>query len=847
MPLMGRRGFLALVVVLLAACAPGASWAADAAVPVADPIAAEFFEKQVRPVLVEHCVKCHGGEKTRGGLKLTTREGLQKGGELGAVVAPDRPADSLLLQAVRYKNDKLQMPPDRKLPQAKIDALTKWVEMGTPWLDGADLTPAGVKPAAPAAHDGAMTVEQGRNFWSFKPLVRPEAPQVANPGWGRNPIDAFILSKLEQKGLKPAPPADKVALVRRVYFDLIGLPPTPAEVKAFVEDTSPDAYERLIETLLASPHYGEKWGRHWLDLVRYAETNSYERDGPKPHAWRYRDYVIRSFNDDKPYDRFLKEQLAGDELPDAHANPDNIIATGFYRLGIWDDEPVDRPQARYDGLDDIMATVGQVFLGVTIDCARCHDHKIDPLPQRDYYRLLAFFQNIRDYSNGGPGDESPLFMEPAQRQAFEAQRAERERQAQALETLLNEWHANFKQLIEKDPELAKTEETDLGKLIRQHGKRVFGEARFNEYRELRKRYETLKKAPADGPEMALCVTENGREAPPTHVLIRGSAHAPGPRVEPGFFAVLGGSDAAIPPPPPDAKSSGRRTVLADWITSKENPLTARVMANRIWQYHFGRGIVRSSNNFGVQGDLPTHPELLDWLASEFIARGWSIKQMHRLIMTSSAYRMSSRPDATALAADPRNDLFWRFDMRRLTAEELRDTILAVNGTLNKKAFGPSVYPPIPREVMQGQSRPGEGWHTSNAQDSARRSVYVFVKRSLRVPILESFDGAETDKSCPVRFVTVQPTQALGMLNSEFLNTEAQKLANRLRAEAGGELWKQVELGLQLVTQRNPSPAEVDRGVKLVTSLVEEDGATWEAAMRYFCLVTLNLNEFVYLD
>jgi hypothetical protein len=842
----------ALLVLSLAAVArllasPGGALArADAPPTPEDAARVKFFEEKVRPILQANCVKCHGGEKTKAGLRLTSRAAVLAGGDTGPAVVAERAGESLLMQAVGYANDKLQMPPSGKLPQADIDVLGTWVEMGLPWTPGhEEAVPA---PAADA-HGPPKVDDKARAFWSFKPVVRPAVPEVARREWVRNPVDAFVLAKLEAKGFAPAEPADKVALIRRATYDLTGLPPTPAEVEAFVADARPDAYEQLVERLLASPHYGEKWGRHWLDLVRFAETNSYERDGRKANAWRYRDYVIRSFNDDKPYDRFLTEQLAGDEMPGADLNPDAIVATGFYRLGIWDDEPVDREQARYDGLDDIVATVGQTMLGLTVDCARCHDHKIDPVPQRDYYKLLAFFQNIHDFQNGGPADQIPIFTAATGRDAYAAQFKEYEQRVRAARAAVEEMQRDYNQLVQGERaanEAGAAAEATPPKPIEADGGRVLGPERFARYKQLQKELDrVVREAPTA--EKALAVSEFGPQPRETFVLLRGNAHSPGPKVEPGFLEVVSPTEPTIPPPPPGARSSGRRTVLAQWVTSRDNPLTARVMANRIWQYHFGRGIVRSSSNFGYAGDAPTHPELLDWLAAEFVDKGWGMKHMHRLVMTSSAYRMSSAPNPAALAADPRNDLMWRFDMRRLTAEEIRDSILAANGTLNPKMFGPGVFPAIPREVMLGQSRPGEGWEQSPPEEAARRSVYVHAKRSLRVPIIEGFDGAETDKACPVRFVTVQPTQALGMLNGEFLNAEAAKLAERVRKEAGSDVGTQVKLALRLVTSREPSIDEVGRGMKLLTELTESEGVPADRAMNYLCLVALNLNEFVYLD
>jgi hypothetical protein len=751
-----------------------------------------FFESKIRPVFADNCFKCHGETKQKGSLRLDSLAGMLAGGDQGPVLVPGKPEQSLFIKAIGYAEE-LKMPPTKKLPPQQIADLTHWVKMGAPW--------PGANPATPSTtrRSGFQVTEKDRSHWSFQPIKRPTVPVVKNQAWLTNPIDAFILAQLEAGGLQPNPPALKTDLLRRVYYDLTGLPPTPQEVDEFLTDPSPTAYEVLIDRLLASPRYGEKWGRHWLDLVRFAETNSYERDNPKPNAWRFRDYVIRSFNQDKPYDQFIREQLAGDEWyplgSDAPVSPGNapsspvdaITATGYYRLGIWDDEPSDRDQARYDGLDDIVATTGQVFLGLTLDCARCHDHKIDPIPQKDYYSFLAFFNNINHYRNGGRTDEVRLISDAAGGQSYLAL-----------------------------PEDA----TDKA--------------------------EPKKKKKPDL-ETILCVTETAGAPVDTFVLLRGNPNVKGDMVEPAFPQVLGSASPVIPKSPSKATTSGRRLVLANWIASKENQLTARVMVNRLWQYHFGRGIVRSPNNFGLQGDKPTHPELLDWLAAELIANGWRLKPLHRLITTSSAYRMSSRTRPDGLTQDPINDLFWRFDMRRLSAEEVRDSLLAITQTLNLKMFGPGIYPEIPKEVLAGQSRPGDGWGKSPPVEQARRSVYIHVKRSLLTPILERFDVAETDRSSAVRFATTQPTQALTMLNSEFLNQQAEALALRLRREAGNEVDKQVDLALRLATARSPTKQEIRRGLDLIETLRTRNAASPEAALKYFCLMVLNLNELVYLD
>ena len=600
-----------------------------------------------------------------------------------------------------------------------------------------------------------------RSHWSFQPVRQTVPPAWAAQRRGEVPghvIDTFIAERLRQKGLPVPKAATRTTLIRRVTYDLTGLPPTPEAVEAFVNDPSAQAWENLVDRLLESPHYGEKWGRHWLDLVRFAETNSYETDEAKPNAWRYRDYVIRAFNSDKPYDRFIREQLAGDELPDSGA--DGLIATGFYRLGIWDNDPADKELALYDQLDDLVATTGQVFLGLTVDCARCHDHKIDPISQRDYYSLLAFFRNIHPYRNGGGTDEVPL--------------------------------------------------------------------------------------PGDKQAKALAVTEPGPVAPVTHLLRRGNPGSLGEEVQPGFPGVLGASVSTVIPPA-SGRSSGRRRALADWIASPDNPLTARVIVNRVFQHHFGRGLVRTTSDFGVQGSLPTHPELLDWLAGHFIQEGWSLKRLHRLILTSQSYQASATPTAEALKADPANDLFSRFDMRRLTAEEIRDSVLWVGGSGNPRMYGPGMYVALPKEVLASQSVPGKGWGNSPKVEQARRSIYIHVKRSLLSPVLLSFDLAETDRSTPVRFATTQPTQALGMLNGSFFNEQARVLADRIRAEVGSQPRAQVRRALHRVTTRPPSDLEISRGVALLELLTSEEGLGATAALDAFCLLAFNLNEFLYLE
>ena len=824
----------ALLVALLASFA-SQTLAAD---PAPSPEQSQFFESKIRPVLVANCVKCHGPEKQKSGLRLDSRAALLAGGEQGPSIIPGKADESLLIAAVRHEDD-LKMPPSKKLPVDQVADLTRWITMGAPWPGSTDAEPASTSTIRKS---GLAITDKDRAHWAFQSIKRPSSPSVHNLAWVANPIDAFILAKLDAKGLRPSPPASKLELARRLYYDLTGLPPTPREAEAFISNPSPNAYEQLVDRLLDSPHYGEKWGRHWLDLVRYAETNSYERDNPKPSAWRFRDYVIKSFNADKPIDRFISEQLAGDEI--APGDIDALTATGYYRLGIWDDEPTDRDQARFDGLDDIVATTTQVFLGMTVDCARCHDHKIDPIPQKDYYRFVSFFHNINHFHNGGPTDEFPILHGPIDKAAHEAHlldlKSKQNDLKSKIETIENELLANASQGG------ASLKSADVRKLITTDGTKLLGAERIKVYNALSRE---LMAAELEKPskETVLFVTEAGPIAPDTFVLLRGNPHVPGDKIEPGFLTVLGTPPPAIPAPGSKAKTTGRRTALAAWITSPTNPLTSRVLANRVWQYHFGRGLVRSPNNFGTQGDKPTHPELLDWLASELVSNGWRLKSLHKLILTSNAYQMSSRPNPEAAAKDAMNDTFWRYDMRRLTAEEVRDSVLAVSGSLNPKMYGPGVFPEIPAEVMAGQSQPGYGWGKSSREESNRRSIYVHVKRSLLTPILESFDLAETDRSSPVRFSTTQPTQALAMLNGKFLNEQAAILAERLKREAGPEPISQVRLALQFATCRPPADNEIKRGAALLSSLQTQDGISPDEALKTFSLVVLNLNEFLFLD
>jgi mono/diheme cytochrome c family protein len=798
----------------------------------------EFFERDVLPILQAHCFKCHGDiPEVKGGLRLFRREHVFNGGESGPAASLETPDESLILTAIHYR-DGLEMPPAGKLPPAKINTLTRWVREGLPWPH---------ETASGTPGEAGNSLEAGRQYWAYQPRVIPPVPPVKNGPWCRSPIDTFILSRLEEEGLEPSPPADRLTFIRRATYDLLGLPPTPEAIDRFLADDSPRAYERLVDQLLSSPHYGERWGRHWLDLVRFAETNGYERDGAKPYAWRFRDYVIRSFNGDKPFDRFLIEQLAGDELPERTA--DSITATGYYRLGLWDDEPADPEQARYDELDDVVATTAQVFLGITMNCARCHDHKIDPVPQSDYYRFLAFFQDLPPFSDTRDvrsrfnlTDVSP----PEKRRLYEAELSALEAQQDKVITRMRMIEdAGIARMSAEDRQAAAANDRQAvidGKLAE-----VLNEGEAAEYTQLKLEREAIKKAPQPDRDLALSINHCQVPPPQTHVLIRGNPDAPGDPVAPGFPRVLADADPLLPAIASDARTSGRRTVLAEWIASSENPLSARVLANRLWQHHFGRGIVPTPNDFGKFGEPPTHPELLDWLAGQVVQNGWELKPLHRMIMLSSTYRMSSRSSAAGMAVDPGNRKFWRFNPRRLSAEEIRDSMLAAGGSLNLEVGGPSVYPPISKEVLAGQSRPGEGWGEASPAEASRRSVYAYVKRSLLVPILSQHDAPDTDSTCPVRYTTTVPTQALGMLNGEFSREQSAHLAARVEREAPDSRERQVHRAIRLTTGRAPDPAEVAQDVAFLRQLEGTAGCSAEEALRLYALVLLNANEFIYLD
>ena len=662
----------------------------------------------------------------------------------------------------------------------------------TGWFTFTDTAPLGTYTARERSH------------WAFVKRTTPSVPAFAtltDKAWAKTAIDAFILQRLQQEGLKPSPPADRATLIRRVSFDLIGLPPTPAEAAAFVADKSPDAYAKLIERLLASPHYGERWGQHWLDIARFAETDGFEYDTHRFSAWRYRDYVIRSFNEDKPYDRFVTEQLAGDEI--APNDDEHLVAAGFNRLGPLRKNAGNQEVAssRNEVLTEMTNAVGSAFLGVTLGCARCHNHKFDPLRQSDYYRIQAYFAGV--FENDVPKSSA------AEQAAWKAKAEPLEKEIKAVTTTINKIAA------EQDAESASQRQA------------------------LMKKLDALQdQLPAPLPAL-YSVNNQTEKKSPIHLLARGEHTRKGDRVGMRPLGVLLPDEAPELPETIDKP----RTELAKWIVAPDNPLTARVMVNRLWQYHFGRGIVATSNDFGRMGTRPSHPELLDYLANEFVSCGYSIKKIHRLILLSNTYQQASAlpTDAAyqtlALTKDPDNKWLWRFNRQRLAAEQLRDALLSVSGLLNAKQGGPSIMLPIDPELTTALYKPSQWQPAKDASEYHRRGIYLIAKRNLRLPFMEVFDAPDLQASCTRRETSTHAPQALELLNGTFSNEQAEAFALRLEKEAGPNLRKQIDLGYRLTTGRAAKPPEIQAALAFLQTQPK----------REFALTLLNLNAFLYVN
>jgi mono/diheme cytochrome c family protein len=741
------------------------------------------YVSRIEPLLSQNCHKCHGPDHQKGGLRLDRRDAALRGGDSSDhVLVPGKSAKSDLIARLKSSDPDVMMPPKgKRIPPDQIALLAAWIDAGAVWPDS-------TAAAAPVVPGRAITAEQ-RAYWAFQPIRRPEIPKVRHADRVRTPIDAFILARLEREGLEPAPEASKSDLIRRVTYDLTGLPPTPQELDAFLQDPAPDAYERLVDRLLASPHYGERWAQHWLDVVRFGESEGFEYDTPVGNLWRYRDYVIRSFNADKPYDRFVREQVAGDEIDPQ--SQEALIAAGFHRLG-----PVRRnagnqevASSRNEVLTDRTDIIGAAFLGVTLGCARCHDHKFDPILQKDYYRLQAFLaatdeQNI---SLATPEDEA----------------AYKEKTAHLQEQIVP---------LKKRLKTAQGEE------------RIQLEAQIDQLEDL--------KPPA---LPAINTVHDLPEPTKIHVLRRGEWDKKGDPVGMRFPTVLI-SDTVQELP---LSTPNPRVQLATWLTDPAHPLTPRVLVNRVWLHHFGTGLVKTTNDFGINGEKPSNPELLDFLATAFVDGGWRLKPLHKLILMSATYRQAyaTAETAKALAKDPDNRWLWRFDRRRLSAEELRDSMLAASGTLNPAMGGPSIFVPVDPELVNALYKPKQWEVTHDKEEHHRRSIYLVAKRNLRLPSMEVFDQPTLNSSCGRRECSTHAPQALELLNGSMSNPLAAAFAERITREAGASPAAQIDLAFRLAAGRSPRADE--------KRLAEEFLA--HRSLKEFALALFNVNAFLYVN
>lgn len=791
-----------------------------------------FFESKIRPIFEEHCIECHGGRQPKGDLNLEFRSGWENSG----VVEPGNPNASSLMAAVGYEDPDIAMPPKDKggkLSDAKIRAIEEWIAMGAPDPRVNPVEDSVTKNGPQKRPRRFSITEQDRTHWAYQPIPATALNQPKSIAVSAQNIDRIVRDSYSEKQISANERATPRELVRRAYFDLWGLPPSPDEVERFESSPTEEAWAALIDRLLASPHYGERWGRHWLDLVRFAESNGYERDGAKPNAWRYRDYVIRSFNEDKPYDQFVIEQLAGDEWAatkgiNSHSDFDrwsqSITATAFYRLHVWDDEPDSTAVAEMDDLDDIVVTTSATFLGMTYGCARCHDHKYDPVSQSDYYSLVSYLRGIDPYGlskTGGGGRGTGRIQRYL-----------------ALPEEVTKWQ------LEHDNQIKQTE------------KSIAEESNPEKKRELETKLQHLRNSPAPLPA-TLAAVENGPELKPTFILARGDIHSPKEEVSPRIPQIF---DAISPLPAetiervPEAESSGRRLALARWIANERNPLTARVIANRIWQHHFGVGIVPTPDDFGYTGIGPTNLHLLDFLARDLIDNQWRLKSLHRAIMNSKTYQLASHQNNKhATAVDSDNQLFWRQNLRRLEAESVRDAILSVSGALNAKRDGPSVFVTLSDQVRSAANPvSSQDWVDSPADQQNCRSVFLVVKRALKVPLLDSLDFANSTSPLGFRTVTTTAPQALMLLNDQFMQQQSHELARRAEQTIGEDINQQLHYLFRLLYQRPPTHEEI----KACTSFLEKqreqaklDGhATPNAfAIESLCLSLLNANELIYID
>jgi hypothetical protein len=839
-------------------------------------------DAEARSILTAHCLKCHGPAKQKGRLRLDSRDGLLSKGDSGsAAVVPDKPGASELIRRATAKDATVRMPQEgAALTAAQVDALRKWIEAGAAWPQG------GAEPATAARTELTVT-DDDRRHWAFLPLSKVDPPAVASRV--RGPIDQFIRARLTANGLAPAPPATRAHLVRRVTFDLTGLPPTPEEVEAFVKATDPDAaYKALVDRMLASPAYGERWGRHWLDVARYADSGGYESDYDRPNAYHFRDFVIKALNDDVPFDAFVRLQLAGDEF--APDDPWAVAATGFLASGPSADLPAklleeELMRQRYIELDDVVATTGTAFLGLTVGCARCHDHKFDPVPTRDYYRILAAVHS-------GDRAEVPLGTR-AEVEANRRVRGEWEKQRAAAEGRVKEWLDEQKKALGpavRDRKIDRLSVADAEKallrdkpdsagakaLAKKHAKELavtdaewrtaMDAAAHRKWDELSGELAALQGREPKALPVALTYRDAGAKPAASWLFRRGDFHDHAIPVELGFLTVLT-RDKPAADYWKEARAAGDRTdttyqrrALAAWITDPDRgagALLARVIVNRVWQHHFGEGLVRTPNDFGARGDRPSHPELLEWLAGDLVAHGWKLKQLHRTIVLSATYRQDAAFDEAKAKVDPENRLVWRMRPRRLEAEALRDSILAASGSLQPTMYGPAFKPPIPADAVVARNLQSK-YPTDVADGPAvhRRSVYLFHKRVIPYPLFQAFDAPDAQQCIGRRNVTTVAPQALALLNDPFVRARAGDFADRLMREVGDDPARLADRAYCLAFGRPPTAGERDAGVEFLARQAREraardpKGATGDVrklALTDYGQVLFGLNEFVYVD
>lgn len=881
----------------------------------------ELFEKSIRPLFAARCYSCHGEKVQMGGLQLSSSAGLRKAAETG-VISPGNPDKSRLLNVLAW-SEAVRMPPTGKLEDAQLAGVKEWITSGAAF------------PESSPAVVSRNTIKPPH--WAFLPVKQTEPPAVRQRSWVKSPIDAFILSGLEAKNLQPAPPANKLALLRRVTYDLIGLPPAESDIAAFLADGSPDAFAKVVDRLLASPAYGERWGRHWLDVARYADSTGMDEDNLYPHAWRYRDYVVNAFNDDLRWDRFITEQIAGDLLPaaDAGAYARQMVATGFLAIGPRPLAQQDRVQMRYDVVDEQIDTVSKAFLGLTVACARCHDHKFDPIPTKDYYGLASIFASTVSFRNQGrPGAISYMHYEPLDPAAFSKYQAHRLRMLgkqmemedalsedsgrenaavrpkvgafltaawyvehagdtpdtaarragvserelsrwlgwlrgtdeKARSTYLRKWSEATRETVEAvaaayqeaytnsaskwDGQLERwrsrfskeaLQDRDLPERPKFDAEQdpFFAAATFNggpmdlpeseRVQYLRSEWKALEAALPEAPAMASAVRDGAIVE--QHVFLRGDHHSPGDIVDKHVPGVIAGSD------PPQVKTGSGRLELARWLTNPGNPLTARVIVNRVWQWHFGEGLMRTPNNWGTTGERPTHPELLDYLASRFVQDGWSMKSLHRLIVLSNTYQMSSRIPPEVREADPGNRLWSRFNRLRMSVEQIRDSLLALDGSLDSKTGG-TLLP-----ADKGK-RP-----KIEFDDLKRRTIYLPVRRGSIPTLLATFDFGDATTSNDGRPRTNVAPQALFLMNSRFVIERSRGLVAKVLDASPASDPERVSRAYRAVLTRSPEPAEIDSALTYIGGLQHRLGGSdaRERAWASFCHILISTNEFLYIE